>query len=703
MKERIIEVLKDKYDALDIIKINDLLSLTTAGELKKLQDEIIELMNDNIIFKTKKDKYILYANCPNLKVGVLTINKAGNGYLLLPEGDLYINYNNLNKATNGDEILAETFLYNNRLEGKVIRILKRNTKNLVGMVYYKNGVPYLLLDDKKKAITIELDPNTTNNCVEGTKVLVNTVKELPNNRYIGRVVQVIGHINDPGVDIKSIAYKYNIFDEFSKEAEAESLKIPVMVSNKDLSGRRDLTKEEIFTIDGDDTKDIDDAISIKYDGKIYILGVHIADVSYYIAKDSALDKDAYERGTSSYLADSVIPMFPHKLSNGICSLNPGVVRLTLSCVMNIDQKGKVIDYDIFPSYIKSRKQMTYQCVNDIIMRDKVAEGYEEYVDSLKTMNELAKILRGEKVFRGYIDFDLDEPKLIVDENGKCIDVQRRLREDGEMLIEDFMIAANETVASHIFNMELPFIYRIHAEPKAEKIADFIHLISLMGYQVVGKFNELNSRSLQELLGQVTDKPEFEVLSGILLRSMQKAIYSPDNIGHFGLGSQCYTHFTSPIRRYPDLMVHRLLREYLVAAKIDNKTINYWTSTLPEIANQCSLREQAAVEAEREVDDMKMAEYMEDHLGEEFSGIISTVTNFGFFVELDNLIEGLVHVNSLTDDYYTHVPELMSLVGNATKKTYRLGDRVHVKVVGASKEERTIDFVVLDGEENGNKQ
>ena len=702
MKNEILKILNSQYEALDLMKINDMLELTSAKEYLELQNEIEKLVNEHIVFRTKKEKYILYKNCPNLKVGKLSINKRGSGFLLLEGDDLYINYNNLNGATNGDIVLAETFLYNNETEGKVLKILERNTKNIIGSIYYKNNKPYLKLDDDKKSINIELDHHSTKNCVDGTKVLVNTVKELGNNKYLGTVVKIIGHIHDPGVDIKSIAYKYGIFEDFSKETEEQVNKIPTEVLDKHLVNRKDLTNEIIFTIDGDDTKDIDDAISFKSENGIYHLGVHIADVSYYVTEDSPLDQDAYARGTSSYLADSVIPMLPHKLSNGICSLNPDVLRLTISCEMKIDEKGNVISYDIFPSYIKSKKRMTYKKVNDILMRDIVPEGYEKYADTLKDMNHLAKILREHKIERGYIDFDLEEAKLIVDEKGKCIDVVKRIREDGEKLIEDFMIAANETVARHIYNMGLPFIYRIHGKPKPEKIDSFMRLVKLLGYQLIGKFKDMNSKSMQKILSQLSDKPEYDILASILLRSMQKAIYAPDNIGHFGLGSQCYTHFTSPIRRYPDLIVHRLLREYLFEANINNEIIEKWENRLPEIGMQTSQREQDAVEAEREVDDMKKAEYMESHVGEIHSGIISGVTNFGFFVELPNTVEGLVHINSLIGDYYAYVPDLMAIIGQNTKKTYRLGSKITIKVIGASKEAQTIDFEIYGGAKNGNK-
>jgi ribonuclease R len=542
------------------------------------------------------------------------------------------------------------------------------------------------------------------NCVDGSKVLVNLVNEIRPNEYIGNVVKVIGHKNDPGVDIKTIAYKYSFFDEFSKEADKQTDEMPIMVDKKELVGRMDLTDKIIFTIDGDDTKDIDDAISLEVNKPgVYTLGVHIADVSHYVTKDSPLDHDAFTRGTSAYLASSVIPMLPHKLSNGICSLNPNVVRLTISCVMDIDGRGNVIKYDIFPSYIKSAKQMTYKRVNDIIMRNIIAEDYAPYAPLLKDMNSLAHILRKNKERRGYIDFDLDEAKILCDKDGKCIGVKKDEREDGERLIEDFMIAANETVATHIYNMDLPFIYRVHGTPKTEKIDSFLHLVSLMGYKINGKFTDMKPTSMQQILNQIDDKPEFPILSEILLRSMQKAVYAKENIGHFGLGSKCYTHFTSPIRRYPDLQVHRLLREYLFDKNINNDTIDYWNGALDSIALNCSEREQASDDAEREVDDMKMAEYMESHIGEVYEGYISTVTNFGMFVVLDNLIEGLIHINTLEGDFYSYVPELMAIVGQQTKKRFRLGDKIKIKVVAASKESKTIDFVALDGDKRGNKK
>ena len=602
----------------------------------------------------------------------------------------------MNGAIHEDIVLAEVFASGVRKEAKIIRIIKRELKNLVGEILYDDkGRAYIDLDDDKRKITIELTEDSVKDCVEGHKVLVKVVKEVNKNKYIADVVKIIGHKADPGTDILTIAYKHGIFEDFGEEVEKELVNIPNEVDPKELVNRRDLTGEVIFTIDGDDTKDIDDAIGIqKLENGNYELGVHIADVSHYVKENTALGDAAYERGTSSYLADTVIPMIPHKLSNGICSLNEGVIRLSMSCVMEIDHKGKVVDYDIFPSYIKSRKKMTYKKVNDVICRNIIAPDYEEYADKLYLMNELHQILRKEKNNRGYIDFDLDEAKIVQDETGKAIDVVKRVREEGEMLIEDFMIAANETVATHISNMQLPFIYRIHDVPKPEKVDDFMNLVKILGYKLKGSVHELTPKSMQNILDQLRDKKEFEILSSLLLRSMRKAEYSKENIGHFGLASRAYTHFTSPIRRFPDLVVHRLLKKYLIDNDMSMTTIQTLENSLVETAQHSSEREVAAVDAERDVFDMKVAEYMEDHIGEEFEGMISSVTQFGFFVELPNTIDGLVHVSELKDDYYHYDDKNLMLVGEVTGNTFKLSDKVKVRVVSSSKKDSTVDFEVV---------
>ena len=427
----------------------------------------------------------------------------------------------------------------------------------------------------------------------------------------------------------------------------------------------------------------------------YQLGVHIADVSYYVKPNTPLDEEAYDRGTSVYLADRVIPMLPHKLSNGICSLNPNVDRLAISCVMEIDETGKTVDYDIFESVIRSRKQMTYKNVNSILEKNVIPEGYEPFADTLKKMHKLAKIIRKYKIKRGYIDFDIDESKIIVNEKGEAIDVILRERGEGEKLIEDFMIAANETVATHIYYMELPFVYRVHGEPNQEKIQNFIRFVSLLGYKIKGKSDKVTPRTMQNILEQLKDKKEFHMLSTLLLRSMQKAIYDKINIGHFGLASPCYTHFTSPIRRYPDTTVHRLLRTYLFQNDMSHDTIQYWENRLPLLTEHSSRKERDSAECEREVDDMKKAEYMMQHIGEEYIGMVSGVMSFGMFVELPNLVEGLIRVDSLQGDFYTFDAEAFTLRGKKDKRGFRLGDTVKVKVINANKQTKTVDFELIE--------
>ena len=706
MKNKVTELLRNIHEAKELIEINDLLNLKTIEEYNKLQSAINELVDELIVYKTKKGKFIFFKNCPSLKVGKLAVNKKGFGFVVIEkEDDIYIDGKNFNNAIHDDIVLVETFFSGVKKEGRILKILKRDLNNVVGEIVFENKKVKLHIIDNKKNITVELTHDSIKQCVEGNIVLVKILKNINKFTFLGEVIQIIGHKNDPGIDILSIAYNHGINDKFNENVIEELKSIPSEVNEKDLINRRDLTNEKIFTIDGDDTKDIDDAVSIKLlENNNYELGVHIADVSHYVKESTALGDSAYERGTSSYLADTVIPMLPHQLSNGICSLNEGVIRLTMSCIMEINHQGKIVNYDIFPSYIISKKKMTYKKVNDIILRDVIAPGYEDFVDELKMMNEIHLTLRKEKVSKGYINFEIDEAKIIQDESGKAIDVVKRVREEGEMLIEDFMIAANETVANHIYQMDLPFIYRVHDKPKPEKVEEFITLVNILGYKVNANYNNLTSLEIQKILDQLRDKKEFEILSSLLLRSMRKAEYSKENIGHFGLSSKAYTHFTSPIRRYPDLEVHRLLKKYMVENDFSMTTIQALENSLVEISRHSSEREVAAVEAERDVLEMKMAEYMENHIGEEYDGVISSVMNFGFFVELNNLVEGLVHVKSLKGDYYTYVPDLLCMIGKRTKRTYRLGDKVRIKCVGASKDNSMIDFEIVEVDErNGNKK
>lgn len=704
MKEKILEILKEETKGQNINEINNKLHLRGMEEITELEDNLKELVTEGVLHMSKNREYMLMNNTKSLKVGKLRINKNGNGFVECEPEDIFVHSNDLNGAINGDfvEVEIKTRLNDPEPEGYIRNILKRDLKNVVGEMVKDKKTLAFKPDDEKLNIAVKLTKESMKGCVEGHKVIISIIKEIGNRTFLGKVEKIIGHKNDPGVDILTIAAKHSIETEFSEDVKRELKNIPDEVCENDLIGRTDLTKEMIFTIDGDDTKDIDDAISVKRDGKNYVLGVHIADVSNYVKVGSALYDSAFSRGTSSYLADTVIPMIPHQLSNGICSLNPEVIRLTISCVMTIDGNGKVISYDIFPSYIKSRKQMTYKNVNKILDENIIPEGYGEFADTLKLMHELSKILRQEKINRGYIDFGIDEAKVIQDENGKAIDIVKRVQGTGEKLIEDFMIAANETVATHISNMDLPFIYRVHDLPNAEKIEDFSNLIKQMGYQIHTNLNKITPVTMQKLLNEFRDKDEFVILSDMLLRSMKKAIYSTNNIGHFGLASKNYTHFTSPIRRFPDLTVHRLLRTYLFENRIDMETINFNAKYLIDVAEHSSETEVNSVEAERDVIDMKMAEYMESHIGEEYEGIISGVTNFGMFVELDNLIEGLVHISTL-DGFYTYVPEMLSLISANKKNKYRIGDKVKIIVTNANKNQGIIDFELVKGEKNGNSK
>ena len=693
MEERILDLLKKDDKALSVTDINDLLGLKTVDELKELMKTLNKMEDHLQVYRTKKNNYLLFSNS-HLKVGSFISNRKGFGFVDIDgDEDIFIAPPNLNDALHGDRVIVEVISHKGSdLEGKIIKIVNRKLDLMVGEIVFKNNKLNLILDDEKVNIIIEINPKKTMGAMDGHKVLVKLGSKAKKNIYKGEVVKIIGHKNDPGVDILSIVYQMGIKDAFEEKILEEADKTPDIVLESEYKNRKDLRKEIIFTIDGDDTKDIDDAISFKVlENKNFELGVHIADVSYYVKKNSAIDKEARERGTSVYLTDRVIPMLPHKLSNGICSLNPNVERLAVSCVMEIDNEGKILSADIFESVIESKKQMTYKNVNKILEENIIPEGYEEYSDTIIKMNELATKLRSFKEFRGYIDFDLNESKIIVDDKGKAIDVVLRDRGMGEKLIEDFMIASNEAVATHIHLMNLPFVYRVHGKPNDEKIANFLRFVNILGYKVTGKIDKITPKAMQDLLNQLKEKKEFYLLSVLLLRSMQKAVYDTNNIGHFGIASDCYTHFTSPIRRYPDTTVHRLLREYLFECKYDTE---YWEKELPDIVINSSNMERVAIDCERAVDDMKKAEYMEDHIGEEYDGVVGSVMSFGMFIELPNLIEGLVRIDSLKDDFYCFDESTFSIRGNKEKRGYRLGDSVRVKVVRASKESRTIDFEIV---------
>ena len=703
MKDTILEILKNSDKALSVYEIEEKLGITEVDGLKELLKVLNSMEEELLIYRTNKNNYMLFTNS-HLKLGRMIGSKKGYGFVDI-EGDVdvYISSDNMNGAIHDDKVVVEiTSKKGIDLEGRIVKIVERKFKDMVGEYYVDKDGGHVKLIEEKLHIDIVVSPENSMGAQPGHQVLVKICEKLKGNCYNGKILKIIGHKNDPGVDILTIVNKLGIHDTFPDEVMEEVAKLPDSVSEEEMVGRHDLRDVMIFTIDGDDTKDIDDAISIEMlENGNYHLGVHIADVSYYVREGTYLDDEAYERGTSVYLADRVIPMLPHKLSNGICSLNPGVDRLAVTCDMEVNKRGDVVKYDIYESVIRSRKQMTYKNVNKILEEDIIPEGYEEYADTLKLMMELSKIIRENKVRRGCIDFEVDEAKIIVDDKGEAIDVVLRNRGVGEKLIEDFMIIANETVATCINYMELPFIYRVHGEPNEEKINNFLKFVSSLGYHIKGDFKKITPWDVQRILDELRDKEEFPIFSKLLLRSMQKAIYDSTNIGHFGIASKCYTHFTSPIRRYPDTTVHRLLHKYLFEHKLDHDTLHYWELKLPVLAAHTSECERNSIECEREVDDMKMAEYMEKHIGEEFEGVVSSVMSFGMFIELPNLIEGLVRVEELKDDYYNYNEDLMCLVGTKTNKIYRLGTKVKVVAIAANKEARTIDFALVNN--NKNKQ
>ena len=703
MEQDILRILKNKKNiSLTAIEINDFLGLKTAEEYSDLERLLDKLCQEGKIYYSEKKKRYTPIENTNFKTGKLLVNPKGYGFVILDEsfneGDIYIHGTNLSDARNNDIVIIEIINKATR-EGKVVRVLKRDESAIVGEFYVRDDNCYVH-PDKDGYNDIYIPKENTKGAVPGHKVIVRTVST--DREYYGEIVKIIGHKNDVGVDILSYVYQYDFDPSYSEEVMAEVEQITTEVSPEEIEGRVDLRDRVIFTIDGDDTKDIDDAISIKkLDDGSYELGVHIADVSYYVKRDSMLDQDAYERGTSVYLVDRVIPMLPHKLSNGICSLNPNVDRLALSCVMIINEKGYVTDYKIFESVINSKKQMTYNCVNDILENNHVPEGYEPFVNDLKLMNELSNILRKKMVNHGYLEFNRPEAKILVDEKCHPYKIDLRSQRTGEKLIENFMIAANVTVAGYIEDKHLPGIYRVHDRPNRDKLEAFLKFINTKGYNFKGDINKFKVTDYQRMLKMFKGKDDEIVLNTLAIQTMAKAKYSDVNIGHFGIAAKRYAHFTSPIRRYPDLTLHRLVKDYMEDGR--PKNVSYWKKKLFDIGIQTSKKEQDAIDCERDVDQMKKAEYMEDHIGEEYSGVISGVCDFGFFVELDNTVEGLVHIDSLKGDQYICNKELNTIFGKNSKNKYVYGDRVNVRVVKASRETAQVDFEVIGNENNGQKK
>ena len=693
MESKILEILSGKNKSLTIMEINDLLGLHTIEEYQELEKTLNRLcMEAQIYYSDKKKRYTLFSNTNYMK-GKLIVNPKGYGFVILDDNDkedIFINSRNMLDAKSNDIVLVEYINKHNK-EGKVTKVIKRDESNLVGLFDSENGIDYVILDKKEYGKYI-IPKGFSKGAVPGHKVLV---RRLFNGAFNeAEVIKIIGHKNDVGIDILSYVYEYGFDPTYSDDVMAEVEKIPSEVSEEEMLSRTDLRDKMIFTIDGKDTKDIDDAISIeKIDNDKYILGVHIADVSHYVKKGSYLDDDAYERGTSVYLVDRVVPMLPHKLSNGICSLNPNVDRLAMSCVMEINGKGYVSNYQIFKSVIRSKKQMNYDDVNSILEDNVIPSGYEEYVDTLRIMNELSNILRKKMVRHGYIEFNIKEPKIIVDDSGHPVDIKVCEQRTGEKLIENFMIVANETVAGFIEDKNLPGIYRVHDKPNKEKLIEYLKFLSIKGYNIKADVNRFSPKDYQNIINKFKNDPARDILGTLAIQTMSKAKYSDINIGHYGIASKRYSHFTSPIRRYPDLTLHRLLKDYLGTP--NSKVIDSWRKSLPGISIQTSKKELDSVDCERDAEKMKKAEYMMDHIGEVYTGVISGIMDFGFFVMLDNTVEGLVRLDSLKGDYYSYNKNRYMIIGKNKGKMYTYGDTVKVEVIAASKDTSQVDFVLSE--------
>lgn len=621
--------------------------------------------------------------------------------------DYYLKIENVNGAYDGDLVLVKELnkaTADLRKEGVVVKIIQRSFKPLVGTIAaYNKSYLECKVDDERFNARVFIAKDDSLGAIPDHKVVVQPLEYYEDGEVLARVSEIIGHKNDPGVDILSIIYKHGIPTEFSEETLAQASEIEEEVTETEYANRKDHRYETIVTIDGDDAKDLDDAVTVrKLTNGNYFLGVHIADVSYYVTMGSPMSKEAYERGTSVYLVDRVIPMLPHRLSNGICSLNPHVDRLVMSCEMEINPHGEVVNYEISQGVIHSTARMTYRAVNEILtdQNPQTIADYAQLVPMFQDMHELAQILEAKRYDRGALEFDIPEAKIEVDELGKPVEIHMRERGTSERIIEQFMLEANECVAKHFKLAKLPFIYRIHEEPTEQKLQNFTNLVANLGYPITSKDGNVSAKTLQQVLKAAIGTDAEAAISTMLLRSMQKARYSEVSEGHYGLGAQYYTHFTSPIRRYPDLVVHRCIREFLINQQTNEKNQTTWKLSLPEIAQQTSVAERRAIDCERDVTDMKKAEYMLEHVGETFTGIVSSVTNFGIFVELPNTIEGLVHISDLSDDHYEFHQSQMVLIGKRTGKTFRIGDHVEIEVMSVDKAKPAIDFKIVGMKSSG---
>lgn len=665
-------------------------------ELKQVLDTLI---SEGFIVLDHKGRYTRPGDF--IKIGMFSGTQKGFGFVII-EGeaeDIFIPEAYTKGAMHGDKvsIMISNEKKGKRKEGTVLQIFERGMKEVVGTFEKGKSFGFVVPDNQKFGSDIFIPKDHINGAVTGHKVVVSiTNYGDDDHKPEGKVIEIIGHRNDPGVDIMSVVKAYDLPVEFPKDVFRVLDYIGDEIDPKEINKRLDIRDLQIVTIDGEDAKDLDDAISLSKEGDIYRLGVHIADVTHYVKEGAALDKEALKRGTSVYLVDRVIPMLPHKLSNGICSLNPGVDRLALSCFMDIDSKGNVIGHRIAETVIQSKRRMTYTNVSKIIEEDdeEVSREYKELVPMFMLMLELSEILKARRHRRGAINFDFPESKIIVDHNGKPVEVRPYERNRATKIIEEFMLIANETIAEDFFWQEIPFLYRTHDNPDEEKIRALSIFIHNFGYSIKVGTEDIHPKELQKLLNKIEDTPEEALISRLTLRSMKQAKYTVANTGHFGLSAKYYCHFTSPIRRYPDLQIHRIIKEN-IRGQLDEERRSHYEKILYEVANHSSKTERRADEAEREVEKMKKVEYMMDYIGDTFEGVISGISSWGIYVELANTIEGMVRVSDMDDDYYLYDDERYQMVGEHTKKTYKLGQTVTVELVNADKFLRTIDFVFVE--------
>lgn len=669
---------------------------------------LTDMEKDGSIIRTSNNLYGIPEEM-NLIVGTLQGNRRGYGFLI-PDNqeldDVFLSADDLNGALHGDKIIVRITLEgpnSKNREGEVIRILDRANKTLVGLFESSKNFAFVIPTDTRISKDVFIAKSDTNGAKDGEIVEVQITKWPERRRNPeGIIMNILGHKDEAGTDIKAIIKQHNLPEEFPEEVIEAANSIPEEIETEEIARRLDLRKTTTFTIDGPDAKDFDDAISIEIteDGN-YKLGVHIADVTHYVRENSPIDKEALERGTSVYLVDRVIPMLPEKLSNGVCSLRPNEDRLTLSVIIELDKNGKVIGHEVAESVISSKERMIYKDVSDILENDdkELKEKYNHIVEDLKNMEDLARKLREKRFQRGSIDFDFPESRIILDENGKPVDIVKVERRVADKLIEEFMLITNEVISESMHWTDTPFLYRIHEEPDPEKIEQFNKFIHNFGYHLKGT-QDVHPKELQTLIGKIEGKPEERVISTIMLRSLKKAKYSAEVEGHFGLAAEFYSHFTAPIRRYPDLQIHRIIKDF-INGRIRDKEIRRLKKILPEVANISSKMERRADEAERETDDLKKVEYMSDKIGNEYDGIISGVVSSGFFVELKNTVEGMIRVSSLTDDYYVYNEQIYGFMGERTNKIYKLGDKVRVRVDGVSLAMRQIEFSLasIDDEED----